>query len=320
MSESPLGHHTVASLRQAGVHVDDDSARGPAVRSRSSHRSRAAHRHPGDSRAALPRCPRREHHRIPAHRGAPLRPGRTRPLPPTTTATPSRCRASRGVAPRGPLRAARTVASRHPPRTHRRRAPARPPFRLGHTDLAETITDRLRWCADHAANPVLDAVAAWTRAGAFQAAGDYNLGLTVLDAACTALHSSGDADPAATITLGSLHLRAVTIAARDHTETSNHLDQARALAENLATRQNHHGAVSTRIGAALLAVVVLLPILVLAAAPPGPCSSSRPPSPRSSPAIACHPAAPGHRRATTPTTPCMPPPTTSVTAAPGPAI
>lgn len=120
-------------------------------------------------------------------------------------------------------------------------------FRLGHPDLAETIADRLRWCADHAEDPALDAVAAWTRAGAFQAAGDYALGLAVLESACSALDAaldpaSGADTEAVLVALGSLHLRAATIASRAHdqTTTRDHLAHAEALTAQLARDATHH--------------------------------------------------------------------------------
>lgn len=114
--------------------------------------------------------------------------------------------------------------------------------RLGYADLAETISDRIGWCAANANDPVLAAVAAWTRANAFQAAGDYDHGLALLDSARALLEQSSADSEAATVVLGSLHLRAVTMASRgrDLAETANQLAAAQTLAERLAGESTSH--------------------------------------------------------------------------------
>ena len=115
-------------------------------------------------------------------------------------------------------------------------------YRLGYADLAETIADRLTWCASSADDPVLAAVAAWTRANAFQAAGDYAGGLALLDTARTRLERSAANGEASAVVLGSLHLRAVTMASRsrDLGETNDQITWAGVVADRLGHEAAHH--------------------------------------------------------------------------------
>jgi transcriptional regulator with XRE-family HTH domain len=107
--------------------------------------------------------------------------------------------------------------------------------RLGYPDLADLVAARQEWAAAQTWAPVAQMAAAWTESGTFQSAGDYLEGLAVTDRALTQLSSSGAASPEAVVAAGSLHLRAVTLAARarDTGTVAHHLDHAKRLAEHL---------------------------------------------------------------------------------------
>jgi transcriptional regulator with XRE-family HTH domain len=108
-------------------------------------------------------------------------------------------------------------------------------FRLGHGDLAESIEQRLATAAERAEDPLAVGLARWTQANAFQAAGEYDRGLSFVEAAAAELRAEPVADSAASRVLhGSLHLRAATLASRagDANATAEHLDQAHILARD----------------------------------------------------------------------------------------
>lgn len=116
--------------------------------------------------------------------------------------------------------------------------------RLGYGDLAESIEHKLAWAAQGADDPLAIGLAGWTRVTSFQDAGDYDHGLQILDQASSQVRVS-TADPAAPATiavLGSMHLRAATLASRagDSSETRDQLDAARALAEAFPADQRHY--------------------------------------------------------------------------------
>jgi transcriptional regulator with XRE-family HTH domain len=95
--------------------------------------------------------------------------------------------------------------------------------RLGHGDLSESIEHKIRWAAEQADDPLAIGLADWTRVNSFQAAGDYDHGLQILDRARTALTRAADTSAPDTITiLGSMHLRAVTLASRDGDASTVH--------------------------------------------------------------------------------------------------
>ncbi|MFI5497134.1 helix-turn-helix domain-containing protein [Actinoplanes sp. NPDC051859] len=111
-------------------------------------------------------------------------------------------------------------------------------YRLGHADLSESIEHKLGWAAEQTGDPLAVALARWTRVNSFQAAGDYDHGLSLLDRARADLTTGNvTAGPAATVLLGSMHLRAVTLASRrgDHDAVRDHLDQAYQLADELGS-------------------------------------------------------------------------------------
>jgi transcriptional regulator with XRE-family HTH domain len=108
-------------------------------------------------------------------------------------------------------------------------------YRLGYTDLACQLDDRLRWAAELAEDPLSIALAQWSRAGEFQSSRDYGAGLRLLGRARTELEASGVSSPAAVTLLGSLRLREATLASRggDEQATAHHLHEAQRLAEQI---------------------------------------------------------------------------------------
>ncbi|MGQ0841529.1 helix-turn-helix domain-containing protein [Actinokineospora sp.] len=116
-------------------------------------------------------------------------------------------------------------------------------YRLGYGDLAESIEHKLAWAADHSGDPLAIGLAQWTRANSFQAAGDYDRGLQLLDTAREHLNSYlATGDPAAITVYGSMHLRAATLASRagNADTTEAHLRAARELAARIRHDQVHY--------------------------------------------------------------------------------
>lgn len=114
--------------------------------------------------------------------------------------------------------------------------------RLGYHDLAESIEHKLAWAAAQAGDPLAAGLAGWTRAGSFQASGDYDHGLRLLQRTRTRLDPLLRTGPAAIVVAGSAHLRAVTLASRagDAVAVREHLQAARRLADDLATGDQVH--------------------------------------------------------------------------------
>jgi transcriptional regulator with XRE-family HTH domain len=110
-------------------------------------------------------------------------------------------------------------------------------YRLGYSDLSESIEHKLAWAATHAEDPLAHGLAAWTRVNSFQAAGDYGHGLHLLQRARADLDPHLRLSSAAVVLAGSMHLRAVTLASRagDSREVAEHLEAAHRLADSLGT-------------------------------------------------------------------------------------
>ncbi|WP_405642931.1 helix-turn-helix domain-containing protein [Streptomyces uncialis] len=109
-------------------------------------------------------------------------------------------------------------------------------YRLGYSDLIGQLEDRMRWAAGLSRDPLMRALAEWTRSYSFDMFGDYEGGLRVLGAARAELESESPEGGSERITmLGSLHLRESTFAslARDHEGTEHHINEARKLSERV---------------------------------------------------------------------------------------
>ncbi|MFI0417731.1 helix-turn-helix domain-containing protein [Spongiactinospora sp. 9N601] len=115
-------------------------------------------------------------------------------------------------------------------------------YRLGHGDLSESIEHKLAWAAAQSEDPLAVGLADWTRVNSFQAAGDYDHGLHLLDRARVALDPHLQADPAAIVLAGSMHLRAITLASRagEAAAVEEHLRAAQRLAADLGTDDQQH--------------------------------------------------------------------------------
>ncbi|GAB2818770.1 helix-turn-helix domain-containing protein [Streptomyces daliensis] len=107
--------------------------------------------------------------------------------------------------------------------------------RLGYPDLAELIVARQQWAATRTGTPIAEAAAAWTEAGTFQSAGDYDGGLDVVQRAITHLRQLPNDSTESIVAAGSLHLRGITLAsrARDKNEAQAHMERAYQLADQL---------------------------------------------------------------------------------------
>ncbi|MFJ4683778.1 helix-turn-helix domain-containing protein [Streptomyces sp. NPDC091377] len=115
-------------------------------------------------------------------------------------------------------------------------------LRLGYRDLIGQLEDRMRWAADLSHDPLMRALAEWTRSYSFDAFGDYNGGLRVLAAARQELMEAQPAPTPERLTLiGSLHLRESTIAslARNKDAMKYHIIKASGIAEELPGREDH---------------------------------------------------------------------------------
>ncbi|MEU0691637.1 helix-turn-helix domain-containing protein [Streptomyces uncialis] len=109
-------------------------------------------------------------------------------------------------------------------------------YRLGYSDLIGQLEDRMRWAADLSRDPLMRALAEWTRSYSFDMFGDYAGGLRVLAAARAELESDvPGGGPQRVTMLGSLHLRESTFSslARDDEGAAHHIIEARRLSEGV---------------------------------------------------------------------------------------
>jgi hypothetical protein len=99
-------------------------------------------------------------------------------------------------------------------------------------DLVEIAPIRQAWAAGQQPNPLADAVAATSRAGAFLNCGDFTSGLVVADPAIVAAETTLTG-PEKAFATGTLHLRGMTLAGRlgEQTETQRHIRAAWSAAE-----------------------------------------------------------------------------------------
>ncbi len=99
-------------------------------------------------------------------------------------------------------------------------------------DLVEIGPTRQAWAAGQQPNPVVDAVAAGSRAGTFLNCGDFAGGLTVVDRAIVTAETELTGSEQAFAT-GALHLRGITLAGRlgDRGEAERHIHAAWSAAQ-----------------------------------------------------------------------------------------
>ncbi|MGH3823608.1 MAG: helix-turn-helix domain-containing protein [Pseudonocardiaceae bacterium] len=100
------------------------------------------------------------------------------------------------------------------------------------TDLVEVAPIRQAWAAGQQPNPVVDAVAAGSRAGTFLNCGDFTSGLVVVDRAIVAAETALTG-PEKAFATGTLHLRGMILAGRlgERTEAQRHIRAAWTAAE-----------------------------------------------------------------------------------------
>ncbi|MEU4384592.1 helix-turn-helix transcriptional regulator [Promicromonospora sp. NPDC023805] len=106
-------------------------------------------------------------------------------------------------------------------------------YKTGYQDLSTVIEERLQWSAIQSADPLMGALAAWSRTTSLLRTGAYDVGLRLLDRVQSQIAT---ADDLATISMrGPLHLRSAILAARaGNTGTvDTHLDEARQISARL---------------------------------------------------------------------------------------
>lgn len=108
-------------------------------------------------------------------------------------------------------------------------------YKTGYQDLSTVIEDRLQWSAVQSADPLMGALAAWSRTTSLLRTGAYDVGTRLLDRVQDQIAA---ADDLATVSMrGPLHLRSAMLAARaGNTATADaHLDEARQISGRLGT-------------------------------------------------------------------------------------
>ncbi|MGW2089344.1 helix-turn-helix domain-containing protein [Streptomyces sp. NPDC001880] len=107
-------------------------------------------------------------------------------------------------------------------------------FKYGEPDLSARLIDLMRWAADCAADPLVQAATAYVRTEVFFAARAHSVGLAALEQAIEAAPAPSSRSAAAA--RGTLHMRAAVIAGRDANVGSAdiHLKHARQLGDQVA--------------------------------------------------------------------------------------
>lgn len=122
-------------------------------------------------------------------------------------------------------------------------------------DLIEIVPNRQAWAAAQQPDPVVTALAARSRVGAFLNSGDFAGGLTVVDRAIVAADAALSG-PEKAFATGALHLRGMVLAGllNDPTEAQRHIHAASRAAEEFPAERQIH---DQRFGPASTAVAVL---------------------------------------------------------------
>jgi len=111
-------------------------------------------------------------------------------------------------------------------------------YKTGYEDLSAVVEDRISWAAAHSCDPLMGALAAWTRTTSMLQAGSYDIGQRLLARVETDIDPGGRADNQEALRiLGPLHLRSAILAARGgKADTARgHLAEARRIAESLGS-------------------------------------------------------------------------------------
>ncbi|MEU3655746.1 helix-turn-helix transcriptional regulator [Streptomyces sp. NPDC032161] len=107
-------------------------------------------------------------------------------------------------------------------------------FKYGERDLSARLIDVMRWAADRARDPLVQAATAYVRTEVFFAARAHAVGLAALEQAIEAAPAPSSRSEAAA--RGTLHMRAAVIAGRDGNvdRADMHLKHARQLGDQVA--------------------------------------------------------------------------------------
>jgi transcriptional regulator with XRE-family HTH domain len=116
-------------------------------------------------------------------------------------------------------------------------------WKLGYSDLASLITERIEWAASQAEDPLAVAAADFYRAGELIAAAEWRGALAFLDQARGRIADQAPAgDEAALAMVGVLHLKSGLAASRsgDGPTSDDHLAEARSLAGHVTPGSDHY--------------------------------------------------------------------------------
>jgi transcriptional regulator with XRE-family HTH domain len=123
-------------------------------------------------------------------------------------------------------------------------------YKTGYVDLSTVIEDRTCWAALGSSNPLLGALAVWTRTTSLLQIGSYDIGQQLLDRAQGDIEPPGRAGDAALRMSGALHLRSAILAARSgNNDTSrDHVVEARRISAHLGAIDHDGGKLQLSFG------------------------------------------------------------------------
>ena len=117
-------------------------------------------------------------------------------------------------------------------------------YKTGYLDLSTVVEDRISWAAARSSDPLMGALAAWSRTTSMLQNGSYDIGLKLLDRTQAEIAPAKKAqDGTALPVAGSLHLRSGMLAARAGSATTAeaHLVEARKIATHLGDADHDGG-------------------------------------------------------------------------------
>lgn len=109
-------------------------------------------------------------------------------------------------------------------------------YKTGYADLSAVVEDRISWNASRSSDPLMGALAAWSRTTSMLQTGSYDIGQKLLDRVQAEIATaSRDRHKDALKVSGPLHLRSAILAARagDEGTSQDHLTEARKIASFL---------------------------------------------------------------------------------------
>lgn len=117
-------------------------------------------------------------------------------------------------------------------------------YKTGYQDLSSVVEDRISWAAARSSDPLMGALAAWSRTTSMLQNGSYDIGQCLLDRVREEIHTTDSTRERAVLRVsGPLHLRSGILAARagDADTAFVHLTEARQIAEHLGGADDDGG-------------------------------------------------------------------------------